>query len=144
MRTSKKLAVATIGWMVVAGTAHAEALTIACEFGAYVEVKTSPPYQRSVVPVAQSLTINGGSTDRATLALDGTARATNSHRWSLVRSDPDGIAATVVGDSGDVLTLSRESGQLGPLTGRFKATLISSLSTDRTQTLIGTCLVEGS
>lgn len=59
-----------------------------------------------------------------------------------MRNAPDGLAATFTGDDGDVLTLSRESGDVGELSGRFTATLINSFFNDRTQTLIGTCVAE--
>lgn len=135
-----KLAIGTaMAVMVLAGHANADPLTVTCVFKTYVEVKNNPPYERSVLAVAQSLKFSDGKTDSETLKLDGTARATNSHAWTAMRNAPDGLAATFTGDHGDVLTLTRQSGDLGEVSGHFKATLIDSFFNDRTQTLIGTC-----
>lgn len=138
-----KLAItAAISIAAISGLAHAGPLTVTCVFKTYVEVKNEPPYERSVLPVTQSLKFVDGKTDRATFTLGGTARATNSHTWTPLRNAPDDLAATFAGDDGDVLTLSKESGDVGELNGRFKATLIDSFFNDRTQTLIGTCVAE--
>lgn len=137
-----KLAVIAALAVAIAGHASADPLTLTCRFKTYVEMKNQPPYERSVLPVAQSLKFVDGKTDSGTLKLDGTARATNSHAWTAMRNAPDGLAATFTGDDGEVLTLSRETGEVGELNGRFTATLINSFFNDRTQTLIGTCVAE--
>ena len=140
----KLAAIIALAVAAIAGQATAGPLAVACVFKTYVEVKNQPPYERSVLSVAQTLKFVNGKTDGGTLKLDGTARATNSREWTAMRNAPDGLAATFTGDHGDVLTLTRESGDLGDVKGQFKATLIDSFFNDRTQTLIGTCVAEGS
>ena len=114
-----------------------------CVFDTYVEVRHVQPFERASLPLKQRMTIVAGRTDEATRQLDGSIRATNSVQWTLVPLSDGAYVARVIGDDGEVLTLSRREGALGPLRGSFRASLVSSFSNDRTQTLLGTCVVGG-
>ena len=59
--------------------AHAQYMpTIDCRFTRFIQIKHGEPAAMALETIDQAMKIDDGETDPATLALDGTKRATNS------------------------------------------------------------------
>lgn len=117
---------------------------IECQFDTFLRVKIEANTKLEAVAINQRMKISGGITDPKTLNLEGAQRATNSHVWSLGAvglSDWETFETLIVGDYGDVLSISHDLGaNKRPLKGRYKSTLISP-SALATKILIGNCVI---
>lgn len=119
-------------------------LTATCNFDRFMmldqqEGKAFPPAR-----ITQSMRIENGKTTAATRALDGSLRATNSQRWSvLVMQGWETFESRYIGDfGGEILTLEHQLGaNRAPLRGAFRASLVTP-GVARTGVQMGQCALE--
>jgi hypothetical protein len=116
--------------------------SMTCRFGRFIQIKHVEPAELAQVPTDQSMTIIDGRTDPATLALDGTKRATNSRTWYPMLSHGwETWESMYLGDFREILSLKHGLGaNLKPLKGRYEATLTDP-GADETGIFVGACEV---
>jgi hypothetical protein len=119
---------------------------MSCSFITFINVLHDNPEKAHRTIFKQRMRIIGGTTDEATLKLDGKLRATNSRTWRpLELQNWSTWQSTFVGDLGDVLTIAHDLGaNERPLNGVYKATLVSTNLTGigATKIMLGECAIE--
>jgi hypothetical protein len=143
MRTLPIFALATLlsSSAVALGTGR-----MSCSFTTFINVLHDNPEKAHQSILQQRMRIIDGTTDEATLKLDGKLRATNSRTWQLLKMQNwKTWQSSFVGDFGDVLTIAHELGaNERRLNGVYKATLVSTNLTGIgvTQIMLGECAIE--
>lgn len=124
--------------------AHAQFMpSMECHFYRFIQIRQDEPAAMALETIDQSMKIDDGETDPATLALDGTKRATNSTTWSPIPLRGRETYETMyLGDFREVLALKHDLGaNLRPLKGGYAATLTEP-GVDETHISIGSCVVK--
>jgi hypothetical protein len=127
---------------ITTATANAR-LTATCKFDRALKLNQQEGTAFPPNKIDQSMRIESNATSAATLALDGSRRATNSRIWSaLERRDFETFESRFIGDFGDVLTLQHELGaNQRALRGVFRASLVTP-GVASTVVQVGQCVLE--